>query len=79
MPEFDNEPTARVTMTMLFKELRETKEMVIEMRSDLHQAIKQGEDHEKRIRQLEQFRWMLAGVALVVSVVVELIAKTLFK
>lgn len=59
-----DEVSARVTLTMLYKELRETKEMVIQMRSDLHAAIKQGEDHEKRIRALEQWRWVLTGVAL---------------
>jgi hypothetical protein len=73
----DEEVSARVTMLMLYKELRETKEAVIEMRSDLHKAMKQGEDHEKRIRQLEQFKWLLVGVSLASGGIGAVIAKML--
>jgi hypothetical protein len=51
-------------MLMLYKELRETKEMLIEMRSDLHAQKAKAEDHETRIRQLEQFKWLLVGISL---------------
>ena len=73
----EDETSARVTMLMLYKELRETKEMVIEMRSDLHKAMQQGEDHEKRIRSLEQFKWLLVGVSLASGGIGALIAKML--
>lgn len=63
MPEIQEESSARVTMLMLYKELRETKEMLIEMRSDLHAQKAKAEDHETRIRQLEQFKWLLVGVS----------------
>jgi 6-phosphogluconolactonase/glucosamine-6-phosphate isomerase/deaminase len=63
MPD-NEESTAKVTMLMLYKELRETKEVLIEMRADLQAQKKTTEDHEDRIRQLEQFKWLLVGVSL---------------
>ena len=64
MAEQPEESSARVTMLMLYKELRETKEVLIEMRAELQAQKKQTEDHENRIRQLEQFKWLLVGVSL---------------
>jgi hypothetical protein len=60
----EGEETARVTMLMLYKELKEAKEMLIEMRSELHAQKKASEDHEVRIRHLETFKWTILGVAL---------------
>lgn len=62
MPELD-ESSAKVTMLMLYKELRETKEMLIEMRTDLHTQKRQADDHEQRIRSLERARWIIAGIS----------------
>ncbi len=41
MAEPIEETTARVTMLMLYKELRETKEVLIEMRAELQAQKKQ--------------------------------------
>jgi hypothetical protein len=75
MPE--EEQSAKVTMLMLYKELRETKEVLIEMRAELHAQKKQTEDHEGRIRQLEQFKWLLVGVSLASGGLGALLAKLL--
>jgi hypothetical protein len=79
MADYSDEPAARVTMLMLYKEQRETKDILIELRADMHNSKAVQADQEERIRALEQFRWTLGGIALVVSVVVEFVAKTLFK
>lgn len=73
----DEEQSAKVTMLMLYKELRETKEVLIEMRAELHAQKKQTEDHESRIRQLEQFKWLLVGVSLASGGLGALLAKLL--
>lgn len=73
----EEESSARVTMLMLYKELRETKEMLIEMRSDLHAQKEQAKDHEDRIRQLEQFKWLLVGVSLASGGIGAVLAKLL--
>lgn len=73
----DEEQTAKVTMLMLYKELRETKEVLIEMRAELQAQKKQTEDHESRIRQLEQFKWLLVGVSLASGSIGAVIAKLL--
>lgn len=75
MPE--EETSAKVTMLMLYKELRETKEVLIEMRAELQAQKKQTEDHEGRIRQLEQFKWLLVGVSLASGGIGALVAKLL--
>jgi hypothetical protein len=40
-------------------------------------------DHEKRMRELEQFRWRIAGIASIasalVAVAIEILARTIFK
>lgn len=71
------ETSARVTMLMLYKELRETKEVLIEMRAELQAQKKQTEDHESRIRNLEQFKWLLVGVSLASGGIGALVAKLL--
>ncbi len=58
------EQSARVTITMVYKEQREMKEMLIAMRSDQVAQKAMAQDHEARIRVLEQFRWLLLGVAM---------------
>lgn len=73
----DEEQTAKVTMLMLYKELRETKEVLIEMRAELQAQKKQTEDHESRIRNLEQFKWLLVGVSLASGGIGALVAKLL--
>lgn len=45
--------TARVTTFMLYKEMREVKELVIEMRADARELKSTQTDHSERIRLLE--------------------------
>ena len=73
----EEESSARVTMLMLYKELREAKEVLIEMRAELQVQKKQTEDHEARIRQLETFKWLLLGVALASGGVGAMVARML--
>jgi hypothetical protein len=73
----EEETSARVTMLMLYKELRETKEVLIEMRAELQTQKKQTEDHESRIRQLETFKWLLMGVSLASGGIGALLARIL--
>jgi predicted 2-oxoglutarate/Fe(II)-dependent dioxygenase YbiX len=73
----EEETSARVTMLMLYKELRETKEVLIEMRAELQSQKKQTEDHESRIRQLETFKWLLMGVSLASGGIGALLARIL--
>jgi hypothetical protein len=75
MAESGEETTAKVTMLMLYKELRETKEVLIEMRAEMQAQKKATEDHETRIRQLEQFKWLLVGISLASGGVGAVIAK----
>ena len=74
MADQAEETTAKVTMLMLYKELRETKEVLIEMRAEMQAQKKATEDHETRIRQLEQFKWLLVGVSVASGGVGALIA-----
>lgn len=78
MADFE-EPAARVTMLMLYKEQRETKDILIELRNDMLHSEKMLADQEARIRSLEQFRWTLGGIAVVISVIIEFVSRTLFK
>ena len=49
----EEESTARVTTFMLYKEMREVKELVIEMRADAAVQKATATDHSERIRLLE--------------------------
>lgn len=47
--------------------------------AEIKSEVKDVADHEKRIRDLEQFRWKLAGSVLVITIVVPILVSIVVK
>jgi len=63
--------------------IRQVERLNEKIPSHVEWATRNILDHEKRIRDLEQFKWRMTGVASVasacVALVIEILARTVFK
>ena len=63
--------------------IRQVERLNEKIPSHVEWATRNILDHEKRMRELEQFRWRIAGIASIasalVAVAIEILARTIFK
>lgn len=61
----DEEPTARITLTTVYKELQDLTKTVNQLVGNLPDHVKATEDkladHERRVRSLETRMWLAVG------------------
>lgn len=61
-PPKEDGPHVVVTLESIYTLALETRSDVAEIKTTVIQLVKQDEDHERRIRELEQARWKIAGI-----------------
>lgn len=63
--------------------IRQVERLNEKIPSHVEWATRNILDHEKRMRELEQFKWRIGGIASIasalVAVVIEVLARTIFK
>ena len=63
-----------VTVVITLRDIYLTQQEMVKQLAELQPSLKQGADHESRIRLLEQFRYTSLGIIIVLTFIINVIA-----